>query len=52
MKVPICIINFGDEDAHLYSDKKIGTLQEEKLNPKDLQANTSYESIYEVDEGD
>ena len=52
MKVPICIINLGDEDAHLYPDKKIGTLQEEKLNPKDLQTNTSYESICEVDEGD
>ena len=37
MNVPICIINFGDEDAHLYPDKKIGTLQEEKLKPKDLQ---------------
>ena len=36
MKVPICIINFGDEDAHLYPDKKIGILQEEKLSPKDL----------------
>ena len=52
MKVPICIISFGDEDAHLYPDKKIGTLQEEKLNPKDLQTNTSYESICEVDEGE
>ena len=52
MKVPICIINFGDEEAHLYPDKKIGTLQEEKLNPKDLQTNTSYESICEVDEGE
>ena len=50
IKVPICIINFGDEDAHLYSDKKIGTLQEEKLKPKDLQTNTSYKSICEVDE--
>ena len=43
MKVPICIINFGDEDAHLYPDKKIGTLQEEKLNLRDLQTTTSYE---------
>ena len=50
--MPICIINLGDEDAHLYPDKKIGTLQEEKLNPKDLQTNTSYESICEVDEGE
>ena len=52
MKVPICIINFSDEDTHLYPDKKIGILQEEKLNPKDLQTNTSYESICEVDEGE
>ena len=51
MKVPVCIINFGDEDAHLFPDKKIGTLQEEKLKPKDLQTDTSYESICEVDEG-
>ena len=36
MKVPICIINFGDEDAHLYPDRKIGILQEKKLNLKDL----------------
>ena len=28
MKVPICIINFGDEDVHLYPEKKVGTLQE------------------------
>ena len=52
LKVPICIINFGDEDVHLYPDKKIGTLQEEKLKLKDLQTNTSYESICEVDEGE
>ena len=49
--VPICIINLGDEDAHLYPDKKIGTFQEEKINLKDLQTNTSYESICEVEEG-
>ena len=31
LKVPICIINFGDEDVHLYPDRKTGLLQEEKL---------------------
>ena len=52
MKVPICIINFGDEDVHLYPDKKLGTLQEEKIKLKDTQTNTSYESICEVDDGE
>ena len=52
MKVPICIINFSDEDAQLYPDKKLGTFQEKKLNLKDLQTNTSYESICEVEEGE
>ena len=52
MKVPIYIINFGDEDVHLYPDKKIAKTQEEKLNPKDLQTNNSHESICEVDEGE
>ena len=52
MKVPICIINFGDEDVHLYPHRKIGVLQEEKLKLKDIQTNTSYESICEVDDGE
>ena len=52
MKVPICIINFGDEDVHLYPDRKIGVLQEEKLRLKDIQTNTSYESICEVNDGE
>ena len=52
LKVPICIINFGDEDVHLYPDRKIGILQEEKLGLKDIQTNTSYELICEVDEGE
>ena len=33
MKVPICIINFEDEEVHLYPEMKIGKLQEEKLTP-------------------
>ena len=52
MKVPICIINFGDEDVHLYPEKKMGTLQEEKVTPQGLQTDTSYEAICEVDEGE
>ena len=52
MKVPICIINFGDEDVHLYPDRRLGILQEEKIKLKDTLTNTSYESIYEVDDGE
>ena len=52
LKVPICVINFGDEDVHLYPDRKIGILQEEKLRLKDIQTNTSDESICEVDDGE
>ena len=52
MIVPICIINFGDEDAILYPDKKLGTFHAKKLGLKDLQTNTSYESICEVEEGE
>ena len=52
MKVPICIIHFRDEDAELHPERKTGMLKEEKLSPKDLQTNTSYESICEVDDGE
>ena len=52
LKVSICIINFGDEDVHLYPDRKVGILQEEKLRLKDIQTNTSYVSICEVDDGE
>ena len=46
MGVPICIINFGDEDVHLYPDRKL------KLKLKNIWTNTSYESICEVDDGE
>ena len=51
MEVPICVINFGDEEVHLYPEKRIGILQEEKLTQQDLQTDTAYEAICEVDEG-
>ena len=52
IKIPICIINFGDEDAHLYPEKKVGTLQEEKVTQQHLQPATAYEAICGVDEGE
>ena len=52
MVVPICIINLGDEDALLYPDKKLGTFHAKKVELKDLQRNTSYESICEMEEGE
>ena len=52
IKVPICIINFGDEDAYLHPEKKVGILQEEKVTQQDLQTATAYEAIYKVDEGE
>ena len=52
MKIPICVIHLGDEDVQLSQDKKVGTLQEEKVTSKDLKTNTSNEAICEVDEGE
>ena len=52
MKIPICIINFGDEDVQLSPDKRVGILQEEKVTSNDLKTDTSYEAICEVDEGE
>ena len=52
MKIPICIINFGDEDVQLSRDKRVGILQEEKVTSNDLKTDTSYEAICEVDEGE
>ena len=52
MKIPICIINFGDEKVQLYPDKRVGILQEEKVTSQDLQTNTSHEAICEVDDGE
>ena len=52
IKVPICIINFGDEEAQIYPEKKVGILQEEKVTQQDLQTETAYEAICEVDEGE
>ena len=51
IKVPVCIINFGDEEAHLYPEKKVGILHEEKVTSQDLQTETAYEAMCEVDEG-
>ena len=36
IKVPVCIINFGDEEAHLYSERKAGILHEEKVTSQDF----------------
>ena len=52
VKVPLCIINFGDEDVYLYPEKKVGILQEEKVTQHDLQTETAYEAVCEVDEGE
>ena len=52
MKVPVCVINFGDEEVHLYPEKKVGILLEERVTQQDLQTNTSYEAICEVDDGE
>ena len=51
-KIPICIINFGDEDVQLSENRKVGTLQEKEVTSKYLKTNTSYEAICEVDEGE
>ena len=51
IKVPICLINFGDEKVYLYPERRISVLQE-KLIPQDLQTDTAYEAVCEVDEGE
>ena len=52
MKVPICLINFGDEEVYLYQERRMGVLQEKKLTPQDLQTDMAYEAVCEVDEGE
>ena len=44
VKLPICIINFGDDDVHLYPKKKMGTMQEEKVTLQELQTEASHEA--------
>ena len=52
IKVPVCIINFGDEEAHLYPGKTVRIEHEEKVTSQDLQTETAYEAICKVDEGE